>query len=329
MVLWRNGNNRNYRMNPTAAVPSCNRPRIALVCHADDPLNRDGLSRWLNTWADLVGIVTLHETRERQWRRVRREIRRVGILRFLDVLAFRLTARLWQRGADAKWEQACLDRLFARYAPLPETVPIVDTDNPNSAEAETLLRAATPDLVIARCKSLLAERIFTIPRHGTFVMHPGICPQYRNAHGVFWALANDDAEHAGMTLLKIDRGVDTGPVYGYFRCPFDPLTESHTVIQQRTVFDNLPNIESRLREIVAGTATPLDTLGAPSGEWGQPWLTAYLRYLRRERRRSNMIPQGRASSVPPARSERCMHESRLAADVIPFELLDHRTTPRL
>ena len=38
-----------------------------------------------------------------------------------------------------------------------------------------------PDLVIARCKTLLASRVFSIPPLGTYVMHPGICPEYRNA----------------------------------------------------------------------------------------------------------------------------------------------------
>jgi len=36
-------------------------------------------------------------------------------------------------------------------------------------------------------------------------MHPGICPEYRNSHGCFWALANDDPERVGVTLLQIDK----------------------------------------------------------------------------------------------------------------------------
>ena len=45
-----------------------------------------------------------------------------------------------------------------------------------------------------------------------------------------------------MTLLRVDRGVDTGPVYGYFSYPFDERRESHHVIQQRVVLDNLDAI---------------------------------------------------------------------------------------
>ena len=54
----------------------------------------------------------------------------------------------------------------------------------------------------ARCKVILKEKIFGIPRVGTFVMHPGICPEYRNAHGCFWALVRRDLERVGMTLLR-------------------------------------------------------------------------------------------------------------------------------
>src|SRR3569623_877505 len=51
----------------------------------------------------------------------------------------------------------------------------------------------------ARIKQLLARRIYRIPRHGSLVMHPGICPEYRKAHGCFWALAERDLDRVGLT----------------------------------------------------------------------------------------------------------------------------------
>ena len=261
------------------------RPRIALICHAEDALNRHGLAAWLASWADLVGIVAIREDGRRARQRIQRELRRVGWLRFLDVLAFRLYARCFQAKADHAWEQDRLSDLQQQYGSVSDTIPVLETVSPNSPEAQAFLQRVSPDLAIARCKTLLAERIFTIPKSGTFVMHPGICPRYRNAHGVFWALAQDDATHAGMTLLRIDRGIDTGPIFGYFSCDMHPLKESHLVLQHRTVFDNLPAIEVRFQQILRGEATPMDTTGEPSGEWGQPWLTAYLKYRRREAKR--------------------------------------------
>ena len=259
------------------------RPRVVLICHHDDPLNREGLARWLASWADLAGLVVLSEPRQRLWRRIKREVRRVGPLRFLDVLAFRLYYRLFLRRRDAFWEQEELARLRAAYPPVPASTTVLHAPSPNAPTVEALLRELAPDLMIARCKSLLKESIFAIPARGTFVMHPGICPEYRNAHGCFWALARGDRDRVGMTLLRIDRGIDTGPVHGYFGC--DPgETDSHVVIQHRVVFDNLDGLRDRLLEICGGRAAPLDTAGRPSGEWGQPWLTAYWAWKRRSRR---------------------------------------------
>jgi hypothetical protein len=265
-------------MDGPAGEPAVGRLRTALICQADDPLNREGLARWLASFSDLAGVVVLDETRQRAWRRVRREIGRVGLLRFLDVLAFRLYYKVALRARDRRWEEQSLADLCRRFPPLGDETALLRSASPNTSQVADFLRECRPDLVIARCKWILKPEIFTIPPDGTFVMHPGICPQYRNAHGCFWALANDDLDNVGMTLLRIDRGVDTGPVYGFFRCRYDERSDSHHVIQHRTVFDNLDAIRDRLLDIHGGRAGRIDTQGRPSGEWGQPWLTAYRRW---------------------------------------------------
>jgi hypothetical protein len=259
--------------------------RTVLICHDDEPLNREGLARWLASFTDLAGVIVLSESKQRFWQRVRREVKRIGFLRFLDVVAFRVYYRLCLARADDEWETKKLAELRERFPPLTSATRLLHTANPNSADAEKFLRECAPDMVIARCKTLLKERIFSIPTRGTFVMHPGICPEYRNAHGCFWALAQNDPGNVGVTLLRIDKGVDTGPVYGHFRCAFDAARESHLVIQHRVVFDNLESLKSKLLDIGVGRATPLDTSGRRSGEWGQPWLTAFLTWRRRARRR--------------------------------------------
>jgi hypothetical protein len=256
-------------------------PRTVLICHAGDLLNRQGLARWLASTTTLAAVVVIEEDSGRMRQRIRREIKRVGWLRFADVLAFRLYYRLFMARRDREWEERMLMQLCSRYPAVSSSTIFLHVSSPNELRVEAMLRDFSPDIVIARCKSLLKESVFSIPRAGTFVMHPGICPQYRNAHGCFWALAKNDRDNVGMTLLKIDRGVDTGPVYGYFRSSFDEHQESHHVIQHKVVFDNLDAIRDRLLEIHRGTAQPMETAGKPSGEWGQPWLSAWWRYRSR------------------------------------------------
>jgi hypothetical protein len=272
----------------SGATPNASRVenlRTVLICHADDPLNLHGLARWLASFSRLAGVVVLDETRTRLWRRVRREVRRVGLLRFADVLAFRLYYRLFLRAGDRRWEARKLADLCERYPPLGPETRVLRSHSPNTPAVEQFLRELAPTLTVARCKTLLRPGVFGIPSRGTFVMHPGICPEYRNAHGCFWALARNDLANVGMTLLQIDRGVDTGPVMGYFRCDLDEVTDSHIVIQHKVVFDNLEPLRERLLDIHSGRAAPLDTRGRPSGEWGQPWLTAYRAWKRRARHR--------------------------------------------
>ena len=225
----------------------------------------------------------LRERTHQVKRRVKREIERSGWLRFADILVFRLYNKIFLEKQYQEWVALSLAKLQQRYGDVPQ-VPAVYSHTPDSPEVEAFLRQRQPDVMIARCKFILKERIFSIARVGTFVMHPGICPEYRNAHGCFWALARRDMGKVGVTLLKVDRGVDTGPVYGYFSYDFDEKRESHMVIQQRCVFENLDAIAAKLQEIAEGKAERICVKGRESGIWGQPWMSKYVQWKRAARR---------------------------------------------
>ena len=259
--------------------------RIALICHVDEPMNRDLLPRWLASFSTLVGVVLIDEERGVRIRRLRAEYRRVGLLRLLDIFAFRVFYRIFLARRDRAWEGA---EIRSRSALLPHPgadVTTLLTRDPNDEKVAQFLRDVRPQLVLARCKWLLRKNIYDVPALGTFVLHPGICPQYRNAHGCFWAIVNRDLGNVGLTLLQIDAGIDTGPIYGFFRYRFDELSESHVRIQQRMVLENLDAIRAALLDIAAGRIGSIEVSGVPSRNWGQPWLSAYLRARRAAKRR--------------------------------------------
>ena len=232
----------------------------------------------------LAGLLIIREGRGSLLRAARREIRRVGVLRFLDVAAFRAFARLTQSARDAAWKAQELARLRAAYPADLDAVPTLVVSNPNSPEAKAFLQRLAPDIAVARCKVILEREVYEIPRAGTFVLHPGICPEYRNAHGCFWALANRDLERVGMTLLRVDRGIDTGPVYLQAGYDYDEVRESHTVIQYRVVTENLDAVGRTLTALARGAhVPPVPTVGRTSAVWGQPRLTDYLRWKRAAR----------------------------------------------
>ncbi len=267
--------------------------RTLLVCHEGAPLHEEGLARWLASFSTLAGVLVLREPPGRTKQRVKREYQRVGALGLADVVAFRAYYRATLAAPDHAWVGRTLDALRARYAAVPADVPRLVAASPNSAESEAFVRACAPDMTFALCKTLLKKSVFSIPTHGTYVFHPGVCPEYRNAHGCFWALAQRDLGRVGMTLLRIDEGVDTGPVYGYFSYQLDEVAESHYVIQNRVVLDNLNAIRDTLLAVRDGRAPTVDTHGRPSAVWGQPRLSAWMRWKRAARR-------DRARGVPVA-----------------------------
>jgi hypothetical protein len=260
-------------MQRTAIVP-----RVVLICHEEDRIDREGLAAWIASSMRLAGIVVLRERRGRKLKRIRSEIRRVGLARFLDVLAFRAYYRLRLARSDAAWIDDETARLRARYpARLDEVATIVDTE-PGTPAVRSFLCSLQPDLMIARCKFILEPEVFNLPRCGTYVLHPGICPEYRNAHGCFWALANRDLARVGMTLLQVDEGIDTGRVLLQSTYGFDEVRESHVVIQYRAVLENLKDIASTLISVCEQGCRPMSVEGRRSAAWGQPWLSAYWRW---------------------------------------------------
>lgn len=259
---------------------------MVLICHEGDRLDTEGLASWLASSLRLAGLIIIRDPRSRQWRAARREIRRVGWLRFLDVIAFRFYARLKLARADREWKDAEIGRLRRRYPADLTAVPRIVVSTPNSDEARAFLDELRPDLAIARCKIILKQAIFGIPKIGTFVLHPGICPEYRNAHGCFWALSRRDLERVGMTLLRVDPGIDTGPIFLHGRCEFDEVGESHAVIQYRAVTHSLDAIAGVLTALARGEPVrPVSTEGRESAVWGQPQLTAYLHWKTEARRK--------------------------------------------
>lgn len=254
-------------------------PTAVLICHEQDHLDTEGLASWLASTLKLAGLIIIRDEPGRLWRASRREIRRVGFLRFLDVLAFRAYARLRLAGRDAAWKAEAVSGLRERYPADLETVPRIVVSSPNSEEAQAFIADLRPDVAIARCKVILTREVFEIPRVGTFVMHPGICPEYRNAHGCFWALVNRDLDRVGMTLLRVDAGIDTGPIFLHGHCDVDEVRESHIVIQYRAVIENLDAIGQVLLSLCRGEQIPaVNVEGRTSATWGQPRLTDYVRW---------------------------------------------------
>jgi methionyl-tRNA formyltransferase len=72
--------------------------------------------------------------------------------------------------------------------------------------------------LVAAYGRILPPEVLTAPAHGCINLHASILPAYRGAAPIQWALANGEAE-TGVSLMQMDVGLDTGPVYAVRRLP--------------------------------------------------------------------------------------------------------------
>jgi methionyl-tRNA formyltransferase len=74
------------------------------------------------------------------------------------------------------------------------------------------LRALSPDVaVVTAYGKILPRDVLDAPRHGCVNVHASLLPRFRGAAPIQWAIASGDAV-TGVCLMKMDEGMDTGPV---------------------------------------------------------------------------------------------------------------------
>src|SRR5581483_7163002 len=86
---------------------------------------------------------------------------------------------------------------------------------------------------------ILPREILDLPRFGCLNVHTSLLPKYRGAAPIQWAILDDEPE-TGVTIMKMDAGLDTG----------DILTQRTTPIRSeddsRTLHDRLASLGAEL-----------------------------------------------------------------------------------
>lgn len=91
-------------------------------------------------------------------------------------------------------------------------IPIIQPEKLRQPEAMQQLQAWTPDLiVVAAFGQILRKDVLELPRYGCINVHASLLPRWRGAAPINAAILAGD-EETGVTIMKMDVGLDTGPV---------------------------------------------------------------------------------------------------------------------
>jgi methionyl-tRNA formyltransferase len=117
-------------------------------------------------------------------------------------------------------------------------IPILTPVSLRRDEALSELRAIGADLIVlADYGRLIPATLLELPRHGALNLHPSLLPRHRGAAPVPAAILAGDAA-TGVTLMRMDEGLDSGPV----------LAQREVLLDGTEI---APDLEARLAVVAA------------------------------------------------------------------------------
>jgi len=123
-------------------------------------------------------------------------------------------------------------------------------------------RALSPDAaVVIAFGQILPQPLLDIPRFGCINIHASLLPRYRGAAPINWAIARGERE-TGLTTMRMDAGMDTGPTYLTAKTPIGPEEDAETLTERLSQMAG-PLIVETLEKVAEGmTPTPQDDAAA-------------------------------------------------------------------
>jgi methionyl-tRNA formyltransferase len=133
-------------------------------------------------------------------------------------------------------------------------LPVVQPTKLRTGEFGAWVREQAVDvaLVVAYGR-ILPKEVLEGPRLGCVNVHASLLPKYRGAAPITWAVVGGEAE-SGVTLMKLDEGMDTGPTFARVATPVGP-DETAGELSERLARMGADAVTAWLPRYVAGGVT--------------------------------------------------------------------------
>jgi methionyl-tRNA formyltransferase len=164
---------------------------------------------------------------------------------------------------------------------LDKKIEILQPEKASDSHFCDLIEKKEPDLIVVIAfGQILKKRLLDIPIWGAINIHASLLPKYRGAAPIQTAILNDD-EKTGLTVMRMDEGLDTGPIL---------LQEECAILEEETAgqlhdrlalkagdfmiewLNQMSNqlIEERPQDHIAASYAPKIEKGISLIDWQQP-----------------------------------------------------------
>jgi len=182
------------------------------------------------------------------------ELARVSLQALLARSDFEVIAVVTQperpKGRDLKLTPSPVKELA-----LQSNLPVLQPERARNEIFIEELRHLKPDLIaVAAFGQILPQSILELPHFGCLNVHTSLLPKYRGAAPIQWAILNDETE-TGVTIMKMDAGMDTGPILSQEKTPI-PETENAQTLHDRLATIGAELLVRTIPDYVAGKIPP-------------------------------------------------------------------------
>lgn len=128
--------------------------------------------------------------------------------------------------------------------------PVFQPEKARHPDAVARIAAEAPDLIVVVAYGhILPKSILDIPRLGCINVHASLLPKYRGAAPINWAVARGETV-TGITVMRMDVGMDTGPVLHVREMPIGEEDTAETMFSKLSVLgaEALRETLGKLRE---------------------------------------------------------------------------------
>ena len=163
--------------------------------------------------------------------------------------------------AKAKSGRIYVDEFAAKH-----DVPVAKVRNINKPDAiEALAKADLDWLFIIGWSQIAREDVLALPSKGVIGMHPTLLPVGRGRAAIPWAILKR-LEKTGVTLFKMDSGVDTGPILAQTEVPMHPqISAAELYNDVETAHVTL--INDAFPKLASGKIEPVEQDHSKATEW--------------------------------------------------------------
>jgi methionyl-tRNA formyltransferase len=137
-------------------------------------------------------------------------------------------------------------------------IPVLQPERVKEPGFVEAFGALSPDAaVVIAFGQILPRALLDIPKFGCINIHASLLPHYRGAAPINWAIARGERE-TGLTTMRMDPGMDTGPVYLTAATPIGPEEDAEELTERLSEMAG-PLIVETLEKVAGGLApTPQD-----------------------------------------------------------------------